>query len=106
MKRALLSLLLVVVLPASAHAALKVVTTTQDPAAITREIGGERVSVVALCKGFQDPHFLDAKPSFTIELRDASLVEEIGLDLEVGYLPSLLQLSRNPKIQPGQPGLL
>jgi zinc/manganese transport system substrate-binding protein len=108
MKR-LLSLLLAISASAialPAQAKLKVVTTTQDPGAITRAIGGDRVSVTSLCKGYQDPHFLDAKPSFMLELNKADLMEVIGLDLEIGYVPSLVQGARNPKIQPGQDGYL
>lgn len=92
--------------PSLAHAKLRIVTTTQDPAALTRAIGGDRVTVTALCKGYQDPHFLDAKPSYMLELNKADLVEAIGLDLEIGYLPSLITGARNPKVQPGQPGYL
>lgn len=94
------------ILPGIAHAKLRVVTTTQDPAAITRAVGGDRVSVTPLAKGYQDPHFLDAKPSYMLELNRADLVEAIGLELEIGYLPSLLSGARNPKILPGQPGFL
>ncbi len=89
-----------------AAAKLNVVTTTQDPAAITRAIGGERVEVTALCKGFQDPHYLDAKPSFMLAVNRADLVMAIGLDLEVGWLPPLLQGARNPRVLPGSPGYL
>ncbi|HVO29720.1 MAG TPA: zinc ABC transporter substrate-binding protein, partial [bacterium] len=87
-------------------AKIKVVTTTQDPAALTRAIGGDRVEVTALCKGFQDPHFLDAKPSYALTIHKANLVEEIGLELEVGYLPSLVPQSRNPEVQAGTKGFL
>ena len=89
-----------------AFAKLNVVTTTQDPAAITRAIGGDRVEVTALCKGFQDPHFLDAKPSFMLALNKADLVEAIGLELEIGWLPPLLNGARNAKVTPGNPGYL
>jgi zinc/manganese transport system substrate-binding protein len=89
-----------------AFAKINVVTTTQDPAAITRAIGGDRVNVTALCKGFQDPHFLDAKPSFMVDINRAQLVEEIGLELEIGYLPSLVAGARNEKVAPGKPGFL
>lgn len=103
----LLATFVALLAPAMAHAAkLRVVTTTQDPAALTRAIGGDRVSVTALAKGYQDPHFLDAKPSYMLELNRADLVECIGLELELGYLPSLLTGARNPKILPGQPGYL
>ena len=93
-------------LPMPALAKLNVVTTTQDSAAITRAIGGDRVAVTSLCQGFQDPHFLDAKPSFMIQINKADLVEDIGLELEIGYLPSLINGARNPKVQPGTPGFL
>ena len=89
-----------------AAAKLNIVTTTQDPAAITRAIGGDRVDVTALCKGFQDPHFLDAKPSFMLAMNKADLVEAVGLELEIGWLPPLMTGARNPKVQIGAPGFL
>lgn len=91
---------------APALAKLNVVTTTQDPAAITRAVGGDRVEVTALCMGFQDPHFLDAKPSFMLAINRADLVEAIGLDLEIGWLPPLLTGARNPRVLPGTRGFL
>ncbi len=90
----------------TAEAKLRVVTTTQDPAALTRAVGGDRVTVLSLCKGFQDPHFLDPKPSYMLELNKADLVESIGLELEVGYLPTLVSGARNDEIHPGRPGYL
>ena len=89
-----------------ANAVVKVVTTTQDPAAITRAIGGDRVEVKALAKGFQDPHFLDAKPTFMLDLNHADLVVCIGLELEIGYLPPLIAGAHNDKINVGEPGYL
>ena len=89
-----------------AQARLSVVTTTQDPAALVRAVGGDRVEVKALCKGFQDPHFLDAKPTFMVALNRADLFVVIGLDLEIGYAPSLISGSHNERIAPGQPGYL
>src|SRR5689334_19770467 len=89
---------------ATAHAKLSVVTTTQDPAAIVHAIGGDRVDVQALAKGYQDPHFLDAKPSYMLLLHNADLLVVIGLDLEVGYVGSLLQGARNERLQPGGKG--
>ncbi|HEY3447544.1 MAG TPA: metal ABC transporter substrate-binding protein [Myxococcales bacterium] len=91
---------------APAQAALKVVTTTQDAAALTRAVGGDRVDVKALAKGFQDPHFLDAKPTFMLDLNRADLVECIGLELEIGYLPALIAGAHNDKINSGEPGYL
>lgn len=85
---------------------LKVVTTLSDLASLTREIGGDRVEVQSLGKGYQDPHFVEPKPSFLMLLRDADLVEVVGLELEVGYLPPLLEQSRNAKILPGAAGYL
>lgn len=89
-----------------AQAKLRVITTTTDPGAITKAIGGDEVTVTTLCKGFQDPHFLDAKPSFMLELNRANLVESVGLELEIGYLPTLIDGARNDEIRPGRPGFL
>ena len=94
-------------LPADAHAAgkpLQVVTTTEDLAAIARDIGGDRVQVVSLSKGYQDPHFVDAKPSYMVTLQRADLYVEVGRELEVGWAPGLVNGSRNPRILPGAPG--
>ena len=85
---------------------LRVVTTTQDPAAITRAIGGDRVTIVTLSKGYQDPHYLDVKPSYMLSLSRADLLVWIGLDMEIGYLPALVQGARNPGIADGAPGSL
>lgn len=84
----------------------KVVTTTEDLAAIAREVGGDKVEVTSLVKGYQDPHFADAKPSYLIKLQRADLFIEIGRDLEVGWVPSLLNSARNPNILAGAPGFL
>lgn len=91
---------------ASAAELLNVVATTSDLASITREIGGNRVRVDSLARGFQDPHFVEPKPSFLLELRDAELLVVVGLDLEVGWLPGLIEQSRNPRIRPGNAGYL
>src|SRR5256885_4929321 len=96
----------VVLVASPAWAKLNVVTTTQDPAALTRAIGGDRVDVKALCKGYQDPHFLDAKPTFMVALNRADLFVVVGLDLEIGYAPPLIAGSHNENIAPGQPGYL
>jgi zinc/manganese transport system substrate-binding protein len=89
-----------------AAAAVKVITTTEDLAAIVREIGGDRVSVEALARGYQDPHFVEAKPSFILKLHTADLLVLVGRELEVAWLPPLITQSRNAKIQPGAPGYL
>ena len=84
----------------------KVVTTTEDLAALVREVGGDKVAVDAMAKGYQDPHFVEAKPSFILKLHDADLLVVIGRELEIGWLPPLLTQSRNPKIQVGGAGYL
>ena len=86
---------------AHARAGINVITSTEDLAALVREIGGDKVSVEALAKGYQDPHFVEAKPSFVIKLHNADLLVVVGRELEVGWLPPLITQSRNPKIQPG-----
>jgi len=85
---------------------LVVITTTEDLAAIAREVGGDRVTVTALARGFQDPHFVDAKPSYMVSLKKADLFVEIGRELEVGWAPGLLSGARNPRILPGAPGFI
>lgn len=87
-------------------AALRIVSTTQDPAALARAIGGERVEVKALAKGFQDPHFLDPKPTYMVELNKAHLLLVVGLDMEAGYLQPLISGAHNDKIGFGAPGFL
>ena len=87
-----------------AHAKLKVVASTPDLASLAREVGGDRIEVVSLAKGTEDPHFVDAKPSFIRILNQADVLIEGGADLEVGWLPPLVVNARNSKIQPGQPG--
>jgi zinc/manganese transport system substrate-binding protein len=92
--------------PAPAAARVSIVTTTQDPAALARAIGGDRVEVTALAKGYQDPHFLEAKPSYMMKLNRADLVIVVGLELEAGYLSALLAGARNERVMPGQKGFL
>lgn len=84
----------------------KVITTTEDLASLVREVGGDKVTVDSLAKGYQDPHFVEPKPSFILKLHDADLLVAIGRELEIGWLPPLLTQSRNTKIQPGNPGYL
>src|SRR5712692_5490089 len=87
-------------------AKVKVVSSLQDFASIAEAVGGNRVEVLALAKGYQDPHFVDAKPSFILKLSNADLLIVAGLELEIGYLPPLIDQSRNDKIHPGGPGYL
>src|SRR5688572_24097966 len=91
---------------APARAQLNVVTTTSDLASIAQDVGGDKVKVTALAKGYQDPHFVEAKPSFVLILNKALLLVVIGRDLEIAWLPPLITQSRNGKIQPGGDGYL
>jgi zinc/manganese transport system substrate-binding protein len=89
-----------------AQAKVRVVSTLQDFASITGSIGGSLVETESLAKGYQDPHFVDAKPSFILKLSRADLLIVAGLELEIGYLPPMIDQSRNPKIHPGGAGYL
>lgn len=93
--------------PTLAHAKkLNVVTSTTDMAALTQEVGGDKVNVDSIAKGYQDPHFVEAKPSFLLKLRQADLLIAVGLQLEIGWLPPLITQSGNPRIQVGAGGYL
>ena len=96
------TLSLVAALPA--NAALKVLATTADWGALTRELGGERVDVYVATTALQDVHRVEAKPSLVARARTADLLVATGAELEIGWLPVLIQESGNTKIQPGQPG--
>jgi ABC-type Zn uptake system ZnuABC Zn-binding protein ZnuA len=89
-----------------AQSKLNVMTTTEDLASIAREVGGDRITVEAIARGYQDPHFVEAKPSFILKLQKADLLVAVGRELEIGWLPPLIQQSRNSKIQPGAAGYL
>ncbi|HYN01168.1 MAG TPA: metal ABC transporter substrate-binding protein [Vicinamibacteria bacterium] len=89
-----------------AGAAVNVVTTTEDLADLARQVGGDRVKVESIARGYQDPHFVEAKPSFILKLAKADLLVVVGRELEIGWLPPLLQQSRNARIQPGADGHL
>jgi zinc/manganese transport system substrate-binding protein len=91
---------------AGAQGKLTVITTTEDLAAIGREVGGDRITIEALAKGYQDPHFVEAKPSFILKLQKADLLVAVGRELEIGWLPPLVTQSRNAKIQVGGTGYL
>ena len=88
------------------NAALKVMTTTETLKAVTQEIGGSKVDVGSFSRGSQDPHFLEAKPSFMMKTNRANLVIAIGLDLEVAWLPKVLSGARNPDVIKGKKGYL
>jgi zinc/manganese transport system substrate-binding protein len=107
MKRAVWLLLAILSsVPALAQGKLNVVTTTEDLASIARDVGGDRITVEAMAKGYQDPHFVEAKPSFILKLQKADVLIVVGRDLEIGWLPPLIQQSRNSRIQPGSGGYL
>lgn len=93
-------------LSAPASANVKVVTTTTDLGYVARTVGGNRVDVETICQGTQDPHFVQARPSYMVTLSRADLVIAVGLELEVGWLPALIQGARNPDINPGHNGYL
>jgi len=106
MKHITLALLTIAIAATLNAAPLKVVTTIQDLASLTKEVGGDRVDVTAIARGYQDPHFVEPKPSFLLLLRNAQLLEVVGLELEIGWLPPLLDQSRNANIRPGTNGYL
>jgi zinc/manganese transport system substrate-binding protein len=89
-----------------AQSKLNVATATEDLAAVAREVGGDRIAVESIAKGYQDPHFVEAKPSFILRLQKADLLIAVGRELEIGWLPPLIQQSRNNRIQPGADGYL
>jgi ABC-type Zn uptake system ZnuABC Zn-binding protein ZnuA len=105
--RAIIASALLAFLAVPAHAKkLYIVTSTSDMAALTQEVGGDRITVDAIAKGYQDPHFVEAKPSFLLMLRRADLLISVGLQLEIGWLPPLVTQSGNPRVQPGAKGYL
>src|SRR4030095_1398765 len=106
LRRSLTFLFLMLLAPAIAHAQLKVVATTEDLGSLASEIGGDKVSVTALAKGYQDPHFVDPKPSFILAVSRADLLLVVGRELEIGWLTPLLTQRRHAKIQPGSRGYL
>lgn len=98
------AILLTLALIPSAHAKLNVVATLPDYASIATAVGGDLIDITAMAKPTEDPHFVDARPSFVVKLRSADALIEGGAELELGWLPPLLQSARNPKIETGQPG--
>ena len=92
--------------PVPASAALKVMATTSDLASLASEVGGDKITVEALARGYQDPHFVEAKPSFVIKLHSADLLIAVGRELEIGWLPPLVTQARNANVQPGGSGYL
>ena len=103
-----LSVFLLAILISNAALAktLNVVTTIQALGALAKEVGGDKVSVTSLSKGYMDPHFVEAKPNLVLDLHKADLLIHVGLELEIGWLPPLVLGSRNQKIKPGNDGNL
>src|SRR5437899_1560114 len=104
MKQSLLILSTILACAFSAQAKLNVVETLPHFGAVAREIGGDKVNVTVMAKPTEDSHFVDARPSFVVQLRDADVLLDGGAELEIGWLPPLLQNARNAKIDVGKPG--
>ena len=83
---------------------IRIMTATTDLASLAQEIGGDKVDVESVARGYQDPHYVDPKPSFLLKLSKAELLIVVGLELEIGWLPPLITQSSNPRIQVGAPG--
>ena len=101
---ATLAVALAALAPRGAQAQLKVVTSTTDLYDIARAVGGNKITATHIGEGYQDPHFIEAKPSFVLQLRNADVWAFVGLDLEIGWMPLLLDGARNPKIRQGGSG--
>src|SRR6266851_2726504 len=104
MKKILLILCTILACAVSAQAKLNVVATLPDFGSLAREIGGDKIDIVTLAKPTEDPHFVDARPSFVVSLRSTDVLIDGGAELEIGWLPPLLQNARNLKIEIGKPG--
>lgn len=102
--RLLYALFMVIIFSTSAFAKVNVVATLPFIGSLANEIGGDRIEVTTLVKPNQDPHYVEAKPSMILAASKADIIMYNGLDLEVGYLPLIIQSSRNPRIQAGQKG--
>ncbi len=106
MRRFAIALLAAALLASAQEAPLRVLCSTSDLADLARVVGGDRVEVSCLCKGPEDPHFLDARPSFLRLANRAQLVVVTGMDYEAGYMPLLLRDGANPAVRPGGQGYL
>jgi zinc/manganese transport system substrate-binding protein len=104
MKKILLILSVFFACALKSEAKLNVVATLPDFGSLAREIGGDKIDIVVLAKATEDPHFVDARPSFVVSMRNADVLIDGGAELEIGWLPPLLQNARNPKIEIGKPG--
>lgn len=106
MRKLFFSILLSLAIATPAFAGLNVVATLPWIGNLAKEIGGDKVAVTTLVKPSQDPHYVEAKPSMILAGRKADILMYAGLDLEIGYLPLILESSKNPAIMPGRPGNL
>ncbi|PYK84510.1 MAG: zinc ABC transporter substrate-binding protein, partial [Verrucomicrobia bacterium] len=104
MKKLVLILFTTIACAFAAQAKLNVVATLPDFGSLAREVGGDKIDIVVLAKATEDPHFVDARPSFVVSMRGADVLIDGGAELELGWLPPLLQNARNPKIEIGKPG--
>ncbi len=104
MKKNIIFILLIMMMVSISHSQLKVVTTITDLKSIAEFIGGDRVDVFSIATGYQNPHFVDPKPSYILKLSKADVFITVGLDLEIGWVPPLLNSARNQKIQKGGEG--
>jgi zinc/manganese transport system substrate-binding protein len=104
MNKIFIALFALLAVALTADAKLNVVATLPDFGSLAREVGGDKVDVTVLAKPTEDPHFVDARPSFVVALRNADVLIDGGAELEIGWLPPLLQNARNPKIETGKPG--
>src|SRR5437763_5503484 len=104
MKKILLILSTILACALFAQAKLNVVATLPAFGSLAHEVGGDKIDLVVLAKATEDPHFVDARPSFVVSLRNADVLIDGGAELEIGWLPPLLQNARNPKIEVGKPG--
>lgn len=98
--------LLVMLFPGILEARVRVVSTIPDLGALASEVGGDLVDVSSLVRPTQDPHFLDARPSFVLDLNRADVLLVTGMELEAGWLPPLLASARNAHVQRGGDGYL
>src|SRR5260370_28018225 len=103
MKKIQLILFTILAAAASASAKLNVVATLPDFGSLAREIGGDKINLVVLAKPTEDPHFVDARPSFVVSLRNADVLLDGGAELEIGWLPPPWQNAPNPQIEGSKP---
>jgi zinc/manganese transport system substrate-binding protein len=101
---ALVGLLLNPLQAQSPSSPLNVAATVPELGSLVRDIGGDHVTVTVFAKGAEDPHFVEAKPSFVKILNGADVFIQVGLGMEIGWAPPLIQQARNPRIAPGAPG--